>query len=99
MKQVIAQLTPDMQLVVVDSDEGMYCASLVRGEWPGGNTIVQTVFSLDDDHVYVDDEKPPKLWMRGTAYRLPWAELLKVADFLKLDIPLPPPAEGTEVAS
>ena len=41
---------------------------------------------------------PPVLHIGGTAYYLPWLDLLKVADFLRLDIPLPHPPEGTAVA-
>jgi hypothetical protein len=37
------------------------------------------------------------LWIGGTAFELPWLELLKVADFLRLSFELPHPPEGTLV--
>lgn len=35
--------------------------------------------------------QPDGIWFAGLSIDLPWLELLKVADFLKLDIPLPVP--------
>lgn len=37
------------------------------------------------------------LWIGSTCFRLKWADLLKVADFLQLDIPQPELPAGQEV--
>jgi hypothetical protein len=87
--ECVAQLAPGVQLVVLDM-RTFYTASVVVGEWPSG-AIISTNTRVDLADAFVDADSPPVLWLNGTSYKLPWLELLKVADFLRLPIPLPVP--------
>ncbi len=64
-------------------------AQLMAGPWPSG----EVVLFVTADHVRVGMElkKPESIWFGSTSIRLPWLELVKVADFLNLNIPLPVP--------
>jgi hypothetical protein len=96
----IAQLTPDIQLYILDLGCDRLTSSIHVGEWPTGNSINCTVFSRSEARVDVDDDDGGvTLWFGSTTYKLPWLELLKVADFLQIDIPLQHPPEGTLVQS
>lgn len=56
------------------------------------------VESAGHAHTYSDKHlNRVDLWIGSTSFELPWLELLKVADFLRLDIELPHPPEGTLV--
>lgn len=89
-----AQLAPGVQLVVLDMST-YYTASVFAGEWPDG-AMVSTNTRVDVARSRVDIDTScgathHRLWLSDTSYTLPWLELLKVADFLKLPIPLPVP--------
>ncbi|CAM5589565.1 hypothetical protein [Rhodanobacter lindaniclasticus] len=92
--ECVAQLAPGVQLVVLDMTSH-YSASVFVGEWPTG-VMVSTNTRVDraQSRVAVDargGEPRIRLWLNDTSYTLPWLELLKVADFLRLPIPLPVP--------
>ena len=64
-------------------------AELLRGErYPFGECLA-TFFGTPGVDIRIGETESPTLWFGRSAIRLPWAELLKVADFLHLDIPLP----------
>lgn len=95
---VTAQLTADIQLLVMRHPVGpRYTASLVSGTWPHSERLSLHSFN-DLSRSRVCQYEKPVLWLDSTCYDLPWLELLKIADFLVLPIPLPHPAEGTAVA-
>lgn len=85
--ECVAQLAPGVQLVVLDM-RTYYTASVHIGEWPDG-AFVSTNTDTSPARVAID----PKvcLWLGDTSYKLPWLELLKIADFMRLPIPLPVP--------
>lgn len=94
--RVIAQLAPGIQLVVTQISRG-HIAEVHVGEWPEGTTV--SCNTCPAGRFRVDIEPHPVLWLDNTCYDLPRLELLKVADFLQIDIPLPHPPEGTAVQS
>jgi hypothetical protein len=85
--ECVAQLAPGVQLVVLDM-RTYYSACVFAGEWPTG-TCLST--NTDASRARVDIEPSQCLWLGSTCYTLPWLELLKVADFLRIPIPLPVP--------
>lgn len=88
-------LSPDLQLVLLLDDQfnGSQSASI----WQGRKRISTTVFAKDTARVAVQDGDAT-LWLGGTLFDLPWLELLKVADFLRLPIDVPA-TEMVEVKS
>jgi hypothetical protein len=103
-REVIAQLAPGVQLVVAPASSS-FCATTYVGEaYPSGQALANTIFELGEARVSTaristTDGEQPTLWLGRTVYYLPWLELLRVADFLHIDIPLPHPPEGTAVQS
>ena len=76
---------------------GDVSAQLLRGDrYPHGECLV-TFFGTPGVDIRIGDTKRPTLWFGRSAIHLPWAELLKVADFLQLDIPQPALPAGQEV--
>lgn len=72
-------------------------AQLMRGDqYPHGECLV-TFFGTPGVDIRIGDTERPTLWFGRSAIHLPWAELLKVADFLQLDIPQPALPAGQEV--
>lgn len=76
---------------------GDVCAQLLRGDrYPHGERLVTFIGTPGVD-IRVGDTEQPRLWFGKSAIQLPWPELLKVADFLQLDIPQPALPAGQEV--
>lgn len=71
-------------------------AAIYKGTWPSGTKLACTVCMSAD--VYVADDTSG-IWFNETIVPLSWSNLLKVADFLHLDIPQPviAPARGSIV--
>lgn len=92
---LIVPLATDLQLVVMEGSNKTGSASLYHGDWPSGRRLACSVFGVDaPDRVYVDeDDGNATLWLGSMTVELPWPELLAVAYFLRLDIPLPPAQE------
>lgn len=98
MSRVIAQLADGVQLVVLQHSDTSFSAVVLLGAWPGGKQLAMTAFDAGVARVDTNYQ-PPSLWLGKTNIEVPWLELLKVADFLHIDIPLPHPPEGTAVQS
>lgn len=92
---LIVPLATGLQLVVMDFQDKTGSASLYHGDWPIGRCLACSVFGVDAPaRVYVDeDDGSATLWLGSMTVELPWPELLAVADFLRLDIPVPPTQE------
>lgn len=97
----VATLVDDMQLVVWDHGNGRFAAQMFKGQWPAGDTLAGIVFDLVDAHIHPDDPKIDGIWLGHTKVYMPWLELLKVADYLQLPIPLrlPHPLPGDAQAA
>lgn len=94
---LVAVMAPGVKLVVRSDKYGTTFQTWL-GEYPSGKSITFTVFDAAGlcgrMRVLVPEEGAPCLWVSHTCFELPWLELLKVADFLRLDIPLSiPPGE------
>lgn len=86
-------LAPGVELSIMKGSTGLFSASVGLGKWPDTRKLTCTVFEAGQARVDAEDQ-PPSLWLDRTNIELPWAELLKVADFLLLEIPTP---AGTQV--
>jgi hypothetical protein len=92
---ITVQIAEGVQMVVRSFASKEITASIFLGEFPTGKPLsFTTVFGDATARVEVPASAPPCLWFGHTSVELPWLELLKVADFLRLDIPLSiPPGE------
>jgi len=63
------------------------------GAWPEGKRFA--FFRAPIDRVRIDDDL--SVWFGSTNVEMPWAELIKLAHFLHLDIPQPELPAGQEV--
>jgi hypothetical protein len=93
---------PTVDLVVQKLSNGTVLGSLYTVVADERRSLCRCVCTAvaDDGKAYTSMLKHLKrvdLWIGSTTFELPWLELLKVADFLRLDIELPHPPEGTLV--
>lgn len=87
--QVVAALADGAYLLLIPFGGKKHIASVGLGEWPSGKVLLSHTFEVG--RVDAEPDSVPTLWLGDTCYRMPWLELLKVADFLRLEIPLPVP--------
>jgi hypothetical protein len=87
-ERVIAQVNDRLQLVVTRFYETQYTAALYDGAWPQAKLLVTAVFSPTSARVDFGFNNDYHLILNGAVFELPFFELMKVADFLRLPFPL-----------
>ncbi|MGC1550344.1 MAG: hypothetical protein WA777_17630 [Rhodanobacter sp.] len=94
---IIQTAVPGIQLylkVYNESIRAELVAMLWSGEFPYGRKLMLSVSAAKDARIDTTG-RSPDLWLGSVNFDdLPWLELLKVADFLKLDIPLLHPVDA-----
>lgn len=89
--QIEIRLTAALYVVVRESRNSLckdWCdVSLRTDTYPNGSRISFTTVPKEDAHVAADIG----VWFGSTLITMPWLDVVKVADFLRLDIPLPHP--------
>lgn len=92
----IVQLADDLQLVVSEvASTKQFVAVINQGSHPFGKTLVTSAFHLSEARIHqLSNRQPEGIWMGSALFKLPWLDLLKVADYLQLPIPLPESGEA-----
>jgi hypothetical protein len=94
---IVPLLAPNTQLVVSvwPQTPGYVDVSLHAGEYPSGKRIAFVTVKRADVRVSLDpSDASPSLWFGSLSPDIAWLEMLRVADFLQLDIPMPHPLPG-----
>lgn len=89
---IVTLLAPHTQLVVSvwPQTPCFVDVSLHAGEYPSGQRIAYVTAKRADVRVTLHpSDAKPSLWFGGLAPDIAWLEMLRVADFLLLPIPLP----------
>jgi hypothetical protein len=86
--ELVVQLAVGVQLLVRQFDH-YSTFTVLQGKYPHGETLVFVIGERSDPPRISTKSDVPCLWSGQACFELPWLELLKVADFLKLQIALP----------
>lgn len=91
---IVTLLAPNTQLVVTvwPHNPNRVDVSLHAGEYPSGQRIAFASFERTAVLVTLHPgDGSPSLWFGNLSPDIAWLEMLRVADFLQLDIPMPHP--------
>jgi hypothetical protein len=86
VNRVIAQVNERLQLVVGKFSKQLI-ACLYEGNYPQVRLLAATSFEANEARVALGFTNEFELWLGKTQYQMPFFELLKVADFLQIEIP------------